>query len=232
MKGESENSQEEQNPETEEVVSEATVEDQRKTNESDAGTTESQSEADTEKEEPKEKSDSDKSPEELMKEIQAERERALRIQAEMANFRKRQEKDRLTWRTSLLKEIVEPMLEPLDNMKLALNASQGGEEDSSEQAAARLKSLSDGVRMVHAQILEIFSSKGIESIHPHGEAFDHNLHNAIGRVECGDVPEGHVCNVLRDGFTVNGQILRPAMVQIASKPAEDEETDEPPKEDS
>ncbi len=52
-----------------------------------------------------------------------------------------------------------------------------------------------------------------------GEAFDHNVHQAVVELESADVPPGHVVQVLQAGYTLHDRLLRPAMVAVAKSPA-------------
>lgn len=154
--------------------------------------------------------------EELERQVKEEKDNALRHQAEMVNFRKRQEKERSTWTQSSVREIISSFLDPLDNLERTVEAaSQDGEGDE------KLKSLTEGVKMVMHQFDEAFKKRNVVCIDPKGDLFNPNEHEAYGQLETDEVEEGHVCAVFRKGYRIGEQLIRTATVQVAKKPSGD-----------
>lgn len=150
----------------------------------------------------------------LKSELENEKNRALRLQAEMINFKNRQEKQRLTWHHMSVKEIVLSFLEPIENLQRALESAAKTDSTSAEE---HFKALRDGIKMVQGQLLEALKKHGAEITHPVGEKFDPNSHEAVGHLATNAVPEGYVANVFRTGCKLNDQCIRTAMVQVARK---------------
>ena len=51
-----------------------------------------------------------------------------------------------------------------------------------------------------------------------GQPFDPERHEAIARVPAQGQPEGTVVDETARGYLLNGRVLRPAMVTVASSP--------------
>ncbi|NLE45908.1 MAG: nucleotide exchange factor GrpE [Chloroflexi bacterium] len=134
------------------------------------------------------------------------RDRALRLQAEMENFRKRQqrlaEEQIRQEREGLLSEF----LGASDNLELALTAE-----------GADLESLRKGVSVTHQAMKRLLSNAGVEKIDARGQRFDPQWHEAVGTVphQSAGVPPETVVNVLKQGYQLNGRLLRPAQVVVA-----------------
>jgi|Deesub1362A_J573_1020465.scaffolds.fasta_scaffold00069_66 molecular chaperone GrpE len=138
----------------------------------------------------------------------------LRLRADFENFRRRTRQEREEWFRQAAEEIVAAMLPVLDNFERAL-AKPG---DS-------LEDFLTGIRMIHRQLGEILAQQGLERIPGTGEEFDPNLHEAVARVESGEVPENTIIEELRPGYYFKGKVIRPALVKVA-KPAANEENEE------
>jgi molecular chaperone GrpE len=61
----------------------------------------------------------------------------------------------------------------------------------------------------------VLERNGIKRIEAQGKPFDHNLHQAIAQIESADYPAGTVAQVVQPGYTINGRLLRPAMVAVS-----------------
>jgi len=103
--------------------------------------------------------------------------------------------------------VISEMLPALDNLERALaHVEAGGEGEQ----------LTDGVRMVVQQVLDVFAKEGVERIDPVGQPFDPNEHQAVGQAERDDVPEGTVVDMFQAGYRMHGRVLRPAAVVVST----------------
>lgn len=130
--------------------------------------------------------------------------RALRLQADYENLRRRSRQER----DDLLKygseHLLNALLPVIDNFERALaSAGDGGEKFVS------------GVEMIHRQLTEVLSGEGLTPIPATGEQFDPNVHEAVMQVEDTGQPENTVVEELRRGYYLKGKVLRPAMVKVA-----------------
>lgn len=146
----------------------------------------------------------------LQAEVEKFRDAALRSRAELDNYRKRvvrEKEDSIRYANASLLESLLPIL---DNFELGLSAAQGAPD------AANIVL---GFEMVRKQFDDFLRSQGVEVIEAAGQAFDPNLHEAVGQEASTEVPEGTVIRQLRRGFKLKDRLLRPASVFV-SKGAE------------
>ena len=76
--------------------------------------------------------------------------------------------------------------------------------------------LRDGLEMTFKQLLKVAGENGLVVLDPTGEAFNPEHHQAISQGESEGVAPGHVITVFQKGYQLNGRLLRPALVVVAS----------------
>jgi molecular chaperone GrpE len=139
-------------------------------------------------------------------------ERLVRTSADFDNFKKRaarEKQDAIKYATESLLQKIMPVL---DNFEAALAAAQNSSADS-------LKSLQDGVAMIHSQLKSTLTEAGLEEVDATGKPFDPNIHEAVSQQESAEVAEGIVLQQLRKGYKLRDRLLRPATVVVAKAPA-------------
>lgn len=137
--------------------------------------------------------------------------RLLRTTADFDNFKKRaarEKQDAIKYATESLLQKVIPVL---DNFEMALAAAQNN-------SSTDIKSVRDGVAMIHSQLKSTLTDAGLEEVDATGKPFDPNVHEAVSQQESAEVPEGHVLQQLRKGYKLRERLLRPATVIVAKKP--------------
>ena len=132
------------------------------------------------------------------------RDHLMRLQAEFANYRKRVLKEQTRALELAAEPIVRRMLEVLDEFELALMAA--------EQKPDFDKFL-HGVELVYAKLVETLRAEGLERIEAEGKPFDPERHEALMGSGAGD-GEPVVTDVLRQGYTLKGRVVRPAGVRV------------------
>lgn len=138
------------------------------------------------------------------------KEQALRAVADAQNIRRRAEKDAENARKFALEKFAGDMLVVADNLDRAL-ASADMSNDS-------LKPMIDGVELTHKSMLDALARHNVELINPLGEPFNPEFHQAMAMVPNPDAEPNSVMDVMQKGFTLNGRLLRPAMVVVAKAP--------------
>jgi len=135
-------------------------------------------------------------------------ETAQRLQAEFDNYRKRMAREQEDAVKRAGQRIIMEVLPVLDNLERAVAHAEeaGGPSD-----------LTDGVRMVLQQMLDVFAKEGVERIEPEGQPFDPNEHQAVGQAERDDVPEGTCVDMYQCGYRMHGRVLRPAAVVVSTR---------------
>ena len=120
-----------------------------------------------------------------------------------ARLRKELSKDVERGRRSL----IAGFLEVLDNLDRALDAAADRANDPFVQ----------GVAIVRQQFLATLESLGVRRLDPIGQPFDHALHEAVTTVAAQPNTEpGTIVGVIRPGYTMGDEVLRPAQVAVAS----------------
>lgn len=132
----------------------------------------------------------------------------LRLNAEFQNFRKRSE----TQITQSRKAGKEDVLLQVISLADALIHAQ-----LSSQKATDVEALKKGLTMVLGQFEKFLTDQGLVAITAKGEKLDPSKHEAIARVPSADLEEGTVVDEIQRGYTLNGQIVRPARVSVAAK---------------
>ncbi|HEX2100566.1 MAG TPA: nucleotide exchange factor GrpE [Candidatus Synoicihabitans sp.] len=167
--------------------------------------------------EPTAASEANSSPEAALaaarQEAAAAQDRYLRSLADLENIRRRHMREKEELRAFAAARVVEELLPVLDNLGLGLTAAKAPNAD--------LSTLVGGIEMVATQLKAALGNHGLKEINPVGQAFDPNLHEAISQQPSADVPEEHVVQVVRTGYTLNGRLLRPASVVVSGGAVEE-----------
>ena len=133
--------------------------------------------------------------------------RYLRTAAELENVRKRSIRDVENAHRFALERFGRELLAVRDSLEMGLAAAESASVESLlEGSQATLKIL--GVTM---------QQFGIEELDPAGEPFDPEFHEAISMQPSDDVEPGSVVTVVQKGYSLNGRLLRPAMVIVAAE---------------
>lgn len=111
-------------------------------------------------------------------------------------------------------KLVVKFAEVVDNMDRAISVvdktASGVTEDE------HLKRLYNGVKETRSLLIEAFETHGIKRSDPTGQPFDPNLHMAVSTRSCAaDEKENTVAEVMAPGYTLNGRVVRSAMVIVA-----------------
>ncbi|MBP8039033.1 MAG: nucleotide exchange factor GrpE [Aeromonadaceae bacterium] len=142
---------------------------------------------------------------------QEEKDRALRIAAEMENLRRRSAQDVEKAHKFALEKFAGELLPVIDSLERALELADRDNET--------LKPMMEGVELTLRAMLTTVGKFGVEQVNPMGDAFDPNRHQAISMVENGNVAPNSVMAVMQKGYELNGRVIRPAMVMVARAPA-------------
>ena len=139
---------------------------------------------------------------------------SLRAQAEMANFRRRTDEDRINnakYSNSRLISNILPVLEELD---LAISHT----ESSAENNVNSNGQLLEGIKLIQRKLTGVLESEGVVAIEAVGLMFNPLEHEAVGTEETTEIDAGYVTEILRPGFRLHDRIVRPAQVMVAMAP--------------
>lgn len=147
----------------------------------------------------------------VQEENKAIQDKYLRLNAELENYRKRAEREKINAIKFANEKLLREMIPVLDNMEHALVASRADTSD----ATVAVKHLIDGVQMVEKQFIDVLGRLGIEQIEAQGKAFDPMFHEAMSEVEDNSKAHHTVLEVYQKGYTLNGRLVRPVRVVVS-----------------
>jgi molecular chaperone GrpE len=171
-------------------------------------------------------------PEELMQAasariaaLEAERddfkERWVRAEAETQNARARARRDVDEARLYAVQKFARDVAEAADNLKRGLDSIPAPVPGEPE-LAVRLR---EGFTGVERSFLALLERNGIQRTDPTGALFDPNLHQAMSEQESREHPPGTVVQAWTPAWTLNGRLLKPAMVVVARAPGSGPQVD-------
>lgn len=147
----------------------------------------------------------------LQEELIAAKDQSLRTQAEIQNLRRRSERDVENAHKYALEKFVGELLPVVDNLERALQAI-----DQDDEA---VKAFTEGVELTLKSFQDVLVRYKIEPIDPKGQPFDPEFHQAMSMLEMPDQEPNTVVDVFQKGYTLNGRLVRPAMVVVAKAAA-------------
>lgn len=139
----------------------------------------------------------------LTNEVDALKDRLLRITAEYENFRKRTAKEKEGIYTDACSDVIKEMLPVVDNLERAI-AVDGSVED-----------LKKGIEMTIKGLDTSLQKLGVEEIDASGE-FDPNLHQAVMHVEDENLEKNVVTEVFMKGYKRGDKVIRHSVVKVAN----------------
>jgi molecular chaperone GrpE len=158
----------------------------------------------------------EQTPEERIAALEAElsqtRDRWLRAEAEAQNQRARSQRELADARNYAIQKFARDVVEAADNLRRGLDALPPPAEDE----PALLAKLRDGFEGVERSFLSLLERNGIVRKDVAGDPFDPELHQAMSEQPAPEgVPPGTVLQAWTPAWTLNGRLLKPAMVVVA-----------------
>jgi molecular chaperone GrpE len=137
---------------------------------------------------------------------------ARRTQADFENYRKRMARESAEAESKGRAALVQRLLPVVDNLERALAAAQPMDREVAANHIA------EGIRLVYEELNGVLRGAGVESYEPAGEQFDPEWHEAMLTRPAGEeASAGTIVEVLERGYRLNGQVLRPARVVVATE---------------
>jgi molecular chaperone GrpE len=144
----------------------------------------------------------------LVEERDALQDRMLRLRAEFDNYKKRAERERGETIQFASADLMRELLNVLDSFDLAFRTAATQNTDSAEVLR--------GIELVYKQFVDTLGRFGLKAIEAKGQPFNPNFHQAVTTVLTDEVPENTVVEEMRRGYTLNGRLLRAAMVSVSA----------------
>jgi molecular chaperone GrpE len=139
-------------------------------------------------------------------EVAALKDQILRGQAETQNIRRRAEQDVEKAHKFDVEKFAREMLGVVDNLERAIEAA--GDDEA-------VKPMREGVEMTLDMLIGGLAKFNVEQLNPEGEAFNPELHQAMSMVPAEGVAPNTVVAVMQKGYSLNGRLVRPAMVMVS-----------------
>ncbi|WP_284944857.1 nucleotide exchange factor GrpE [Acidisoma cladoniae] len=143
------------------------------------------------------------------------REKWMRAEAEMANLRTRTKREVEDARLFAVQKFARDVVEVGDNLKRGVESLPARADDEPD-LVSKLREGFEGIGRSFNATLE---RNGVKSADPTGALFDPNLHQAMAEQETAEHPPGTVIQAWTPAWTLNGRLLRPAMVVVAKASA-------------
>ncbi len=144
--------------------------------------------------------------ERIQQELAALKDRHLRVAAEYDNFRKRTARERADLRSRAQAEVVTSLLDALDDL---------GRVSELDPKGTSAGDVIKGVELVERKLLRHLEDAGLEKVGELGEAFDPNVHEAVGSLPAETEQDDHTVGaVFQPGYKLGATLLRPARVQV------------------
>ncbi|MGO2279424.1 MULTISPECIES: nucleotide exchange factor GrpE [unclassified Psychrobacter] len=137
---------------------------------------------------------------ELEGEVKQAKEGTARANAEAYNAQKRMEQEADKSKKFALQKFAKELLDIVDNLERAIENA-----DANDPVA-------EGVQLTHKALVAVLTKHGVEVVDPQGEKFNADFHEAVGIDP--DAAADTVGTVLQKGYSLNGRLLRPAMVRV------------------
>ncbi|MDH5600199.1 MAG: nucleotide exchange factor GrpE [Gammaproteobacteria bacterium] len=132
----------------------------------------------------------------------------VRIKAEMENIRRRTERDLANAHKFALEKFAQELLPVIDSMEMGVAAAQDENADVSK--------LREGTEMTLKMFETAIEKFGIKGVHPHGESFNPDHHQAMSMIDSAEHAPNTVIDVMQKGYLLNERLVRPAMVVVSS----------------
>ncbi|MBF0255841.1 MAG: nucleotide exchange factor GrpE [Gammaproteobacteria bacterium] len=146
--------------------------------------------------------------EQASSQAQQNRDKLMRVMAEMDNLRKRHERDLESAHKYALERFANELLQVRDSLELGHQAAQD------EQA--QLQTLREGTELTLKLLGDVMQKFGVEQLDPTGQPFNPEQHQAMSMMPSAEHPANTVVQVVQKGYLLNGRLLRPAMVIVSS----------------
>ena len=128
--------------------------------------------------------------------------------AEFQNFAKRKENEVAEMRKYASEEIVVKLLDNIDNLERAVDASKESQN---------FDSLIEGVNMILNNLKHLLTEEGVEEIEAAGKEYNPYEHKAMITENKEELDDNVVVQVFQKGYKMKGKVVRPAMVTVNKK---------------
>lgn len=155
--------------------------------------------------------------EELKSEVKKLNEALLRNRADLENFKRRTQEERIKERKYAHQDLFEDLLEVISVFDSAVNV---------ETDDPKLKKFLIGFKMVNKNFNQVLEKYGVKKIDAINQKFDHHYHEAVDEVVNDELEPGTIVSVQLNGYCYKDRVLRPSRVVVSKKSNNDEKSSE------
>jgi molecular chaperone GrpE len=151
----------------------------------------------------------------LQSELDQMRDRWMRAEAETANVRATAKRDLDQVRQFAIQKFATEVVEAVENLERGLD-NLPPPLSTEPEIVTRMR---EGFVSVRRSFIGLLGRNGIKKLDPTGLHFDPNLHQSVAEQEAAGYPAGTVLDAYSPTWTLNGRVLRPAMVVVSRAPS-------------
>ena len=132
----------------------------------------------------------------------------LRQMAEFDNYRKRTVKEKAELIKTASADILTKLLPVIDDLERAITNNEKSDD---------ITAIKDGTKLIYSKLMHILDGEGLKKIPAKGEEFNTDIHEAIATIPAtDDVARNTIIDCTRDGYMLNGKLLRTSQVVVAN----------------
>ncbi|MEE4358493.1 MAG: nucleotide exchange factor GrpE [Desulfococcaceae bacterium] len=143
----------------------------------------------------------------IRQELNAEKERFLRMYAEFDNYKKRCTRDMQDFRKYANESLLRELLPIIDNLERAVQSAESGNSTES--------SVKEGVELILKDMLRLMEKFHVKAVTAVGQPFDPMFHEAIGQEESREHGDNIVLREFQKGYLLHDRLIRPSMVMVS-----------------
>lgn len=144
---------------------------------------------------------------ELVQVQEHERDSFLRLKAEMENVRRRSEQNIEKAHKFALERFTSELLPVIDNLERAL--------EMSDKSNNEFVAIIEGIELTLKSLLDVMHKFGLDVVNETNVPFNPEVHQAMTILESNEHESNTVITVIQKGYTLNGRLIRPAMVTVS-----------------
>jgi len=143
----------------------------------------------------------------LKREVEAGKDRYLRLMAEFDNYKRRSSRDYERLVDSANEKLILEMVDVRENFDRALKSGEAGGE---------FAPFFEGMRMIFAKFEEVLNRNGLTVFAEPGEPFDPAVHDALMNTQHAEIPADHIAQVFEHGYRLKDKVVKHARVIVSS----------------
>jgi len=151
------------------------------------------------------------------KQLEEEKDRCLRLNAEFDNLRKRNIKERDEFIKYANEKLIQEFIDVFESLERGIeNAREADNKDK----------LIEGMELVYKQFKVVLEKNGLVPIKALGEKFDHRKHEAMMQTLTDEQEEDTILEEFAKGYMLNGKVIRYSKVRVSKRKGSEKESDD------